>query len=246
MPEIPSLLELLKGGVHFGHQVSRRHPKMIPYIFTQKNGVHIINLEKTQLMLGSALEFVRKVVANGGTVLFLGTKEQARSIVQKHATECGMPYVTERWLGGTFTNFVEIRRVLQRFSELKLQRSGGQLERYTKKERLEFDREISRLERMVGGIEGLGKLPEALFVVDVKHEKIAVGEARQKGVPVVALCDTNVNPSTISYVIPANDDAIKSIVLVTRLVAEAVKEGVAERQAKAERAALEKDALAAV
>lgn len=239
MPEIPSLLDLLKSGVHFGHQVSRRHPKMAPYIFTHKSGVHIINMEKTQLMLGGALEFVRKTVANGGTMLFVGSKEQARSIVKKYATECGMPYVTERWLGGTFTNFGEIRRVLQRFSELKHQRTTGQLERYTKKERLEIDREISRLERMVGGIEGMGKLPEAIYVVDVKHEKIAVSEAHQKNVPVVALCDTNINPTQVSYVIPANDDAIKSIDLITRLVSAAVQEGRKDREAKLERSAAE-------
>lgn len=225
MPQLPTLLELFQAGVHFGHQVSKRHPKMKPYLFTVKNGVHIINLELTVQKLSEALAFITRTVASGGTVLFLGTKHQAKPIVAKYATAVGMPYVTERWLGGTFTNFVEISRVIQRFQDLKRKRESGELEKYTKKERLDFDREIERLETMVGGIEHLRKLPEVLFCVDVKQEDIAIAEAQRKGVPVVAICDTNVSPTPVSYVIPANDDAIKSLELITRLVSEAVAEG---------------------
>jgi len=233
MPQLPTLLELFTAGVHFGHQASKRHPKMKPYIFTVKNGIHIINLEITLQKLSEALAYVTTAVANGGTVLFLGTKQQAKSIVRKYATAVSMPYVTERWLGGTFTNFGEISRVIQRFQDLKRKRDTGGLEKYTKKERLDFDREIERLEKIVGGIEHLRKIPEVLYVVDVRNENIAVAEATRKGVPIVAPCDTNVNPTPIAQVIPANDDAIKSIELITRLVSEAVSEGLALRERQA-------------
>lgn len=225
MPQLPTLLDLFKAGVHFGHKVSKRYPKMEPYIFTVKNGIHIINLELTLRQLTVALEFVTDTVARGGTVLFLGTKQQAQPIIAKYAIEAGMPYVNERWLGGTLTNFAEISRVIQRFTELKRRRDSGELEKYTKKERLEFDREIERLQGMVGGIEHLKKIPEALFVVDVKHEHIAITEAAKKRVPIVALCDTNVNPTPVTAVIPGNDDAVKSIELIMRLAAEAVQAG---------------------
>lgn len=244
MTQIPSLLDLFKSGVQFGHLVSKRYPKMKPYIFSVKNGIHIINLEETQKKLAEALAFVTDLVAGGGTILFLGTKQQAQPIIAKYATDCGMPYVKERWLGGTFTNFVEIVRVIQRFQELKRKRQSGELEKYTKKERLEFDLEIGRLDRIVGGIEQLKKIPDALFVIDVKREHIAIAEAQRKKVPIVALCDTNVNPTPIQYVIPGNDDAIKSVELVTRLVSEAVAEGLARRQA-AGQAALSKTAVPA-
>ncbi len=228
MPALPTLVELFQSGVHFGHQVSKRHPKMQPYIFTVKNGIHIINLELTLQKLASALAFISRTVSQGGTVLLVGTKEQAKPIVQKYALETGMPYVNERWLGGTFTNFGEIARVISRFSELKRQRDSGELEKYTKKERLEFDREIERLRVIVGGVERMKKIPEAMFVIDVKHEHTAIAEAAKKRIPVVALCDTNVNPTPITHVIPGNDDAIKSIELITRIVAAAITEGQAE------------------
>jgi small subunit ribosomal protein S2 len=229
MPEIPDLLTMLKSGVHFGHQQARRHPKMEPYIFTAKSGFHIINLEKTQEKLKEALDFVKKIVSNGGTILFLSTKRQAKPIVEKYAKECEMPYITEHWLGGTFTNFVEIKKIIKRFSNLKKEKATGELEKYTKKEKLEFDREIEKLELAVGGIESLTKIPDAVFVCGVKTEKTAVLESIKKNIPIVAMCDTNINPEKITYPIPANDDAVKSIELITSLVAQAVKEGLAER-----------------
>ncbi len=229
MPEIPDLLTMLKAGVHFGHQQSRRHPKMEPYIFTAKSGFHIINLEKTQEKLKEALDFVKKIVSNGGTILFLSTKKQAKKIVEKHAKECEMPYIIEHWLGGTFTNYVEIKKVIKRFSNLKKEKASGEMDKYTKKEKLEFDREIEKLQLSVGGIENMSKIPDAIFICGVKDEKTAVLESIKKNVPIVAMCDTNINPEKITYPIPANDDAIKSIELITSLIAKVVKEGLAER-----------------
>ncbi len=230
MPNIPDLMTMLKSGVHFGHQLAKRHPKMKPYIFTAKSGFHIINLEETQEKLRIALEFVTKIVANGGTILFLGTKKQAQEIIIKYAKDCGMPYITERWLGGTFTNFIEISRVVKKYSELKKKKAAGELDKYTKKEKLEFEREIEKLDKIVGGIEELHKVPDVIFVVDVKKEKTAVAEANKKNIPVIAICDTNVNPDKVTYVIPANDDSIKSIELITALVAQAVKEGQSQKK----------------
>ena len=230
MSKIPDLLTMLKSGVHFGHQKGKRHPKMEPYIFTEKSGFHIINLEKTQEKLEEALEFTKKIVSNGGTILFLGTKKQAQPIVTKYAKEVGMPYIIERWLGGTFTNFAEVSRLVKKFTELKKKKSSGQLDKYTKKEQLEFDREIEKLDKMVGGVESLSRIPDAIFVIDVKKEKTAVSEAVKKNIPIIAMCDTNVNPQKIDYVIPANDDAVKSIELITGLIAEAVKEGLSLKE----------------
>ncbi len=232
MTQIPDLMTMLKSGVHFGHQQSKRHPKMNPYIFTAKSGFHIIDLEQTQVKLAQALEFVKNVVANNGTILFLGTKKQAQNIIIKYAKQTGMPYVTNRWLGGTLTNFVEISRVIKRLRQLKKDKKEGNLEKYTKKEQLEFDREIEKLEMVVGGIETVDRVPEAIFVVDIKKEKTAVAEANKRGVAIVAMCDTNVNPDNVSYCIPANDDAIKSIELMTSLVAAAVEEGLKLKTAK--------------
>jgi len=232
MSNVPDLLTMLKAGVHFGHQQGKRHPKMEPYIFTAKSGFHIIDLEKTQELLQVALEFIKKVVSNGGTILFLGTKKQAQAIIIKHAKECNMPYITERWLGGTFTNFSEVSRLVRKYTDLKKKKSSGELEKYTKKEKLDFEREIEKLEKMVGGIEGMAKVPDALFVIDVRREKTAVKEAIKRNIPIVAICDTNVNPQSVTYPIPANDDAVKSIELITGLVAEIVKEGLKERETK--------------
>lgn len=225
MPEIPDLLTMLKAGVHFGHKISKRHPKMEPYIFTAKNGFHIINIEETQVKLKEALGFVKKIVSSGSTILFLGTKKQARSIIAKAAQDCGMPYITERWLGGTLTNFSAIAKLIDKYRNLKEKRAKGELDKYTKKEKLEFDREIEKLENIVGGIANLKKIPEAIFICDLKKEKTAVREAVKKNIPIVAMCDTNTNPENINYPVPANDDAIKSIELITNLIAQAVKEG---------------------
>jgi len=233
MPKIPDLLTMLKSGVHFGHQVGRRHPKMKPYIFSAKSGFHIINLEETQKKLEEALEFVTKIVANGGTVLFLSTKKQAKQIVANYAKDCSMPYITERWLGGTFTNFGEIKKLVKKYTELKKKKASGELDKYTKKEKLEFDREIEKLDSMVGGIENLNKIPDAVFICGIKKEKTAVQEAMNRNIPIVGIADTNVDPDKITYPIPGNDDAVKSIDLITSLICQAVKEGQSKKQAPA-------------
>lgn len=220
-----SLLEMLQNGLHFGHQVSRWHPKMGGYIFGVRNGVHIINLEKTQEALLKSCEFVANIAASGGTVLFVGSKRQCQDIIRDAALSCGMPYVNKRWLGGLMTNFNVLFKVLKKYKDLKYKMEVGKLSKYTKKEQLEFSREIERLEESVGGIANLEKIPDAVFLVDVKREKTAFAEAQTKGVPVVAICDTNVNPEEIDYPIPANDDATKSITFIVGLIAEAVKEG---------------------
>lgn len=230
MVEIPDLIELLKTGAHFGHQVSKWHPKMKPYLFGSRNGIHIINLESTVVKLKEALDAARDIVAKGGTIVFLGTKRQAQPIVEKYAKECGMPYVTRRWLGGTFTNFAEISKVIRKLNDYRAKRDSGGFDKYTKKERVVIDREIEEMEAKVGGIASLTRLPEAIYVVDVKHEKTAVDEAREKRVPIFAMIDSNINPEHVTYGIPANDDAVKSIELITRLFAEAVKEGTALRE----------------
>lgn len=232
MPSIPTLVDLFRAGVHFGHRVSRRHPKMEPYIFTQRHNIHVIDLEKTLEKLKQAGEFVKKIVANGGTILFLGTKKQAHDIVMKYAQECRMPYVVEKWIGGTFTNFSEISKRIARYRVLKAQKESGELDKYTKKEQLLFDRELDRLQTMVGGILDLKKIPDAIYIIDVKREKTAVREAMKKEIPIVGICDTNANPQGITYMIPANDDGIKSIELITRFISEAVKEGLQERSDK--------------
>lgn len=238
MYEIPDLVELLKTGAHFGHQVSKWHPKMKPFLFGSRNGIHIINLEATVEKLKIALDAARDMVAKGGTIVFLGTKRQASGIVEKYAKECGMPYITTRWLGGTFTNFAEISKLIKKLNEYRAKRDSGGFDKYTKKERVVIDREIQDMERKVGGIASLTRLPEALYVVDAKHEKTAVEEAREKRVPIFGMIDSNINPEDIAYGIPANDDAVKSIELITRLMAEAVNEGkkLREKNAAAQKA----------
>lgn len=226
-----TLLELLKSGVHFGHQTSKWHPKMKPYIYSSRNGVHIINLEITAAKLKEALDFVEEIVSQGGLILFLGSKRQAKEIVSKHAKDCGMPYLNEKWLGGTFTNFSNISKLVKKLKELRGEFQSGEIEKYSKKERSVFHVELEKLERLIGGIENMDKLPSAIYVIDTKQEKTAVRESRKKGVTVVAIADTNVDPNLIDYPIPGNDDATKSIELLTSLIAEAVKAG----QAKAEK-----------
>lgn len=225
MVKIPSLLEMLKAGVHFGHQASRWHPKMGQYIFGKREGINVIDLEKTQKKLEEALDFITDTVSKGGVILFLGTKKQAQAIVKKYAEECGMPYVIERWLGGTITNFRVISKVLKKLKKIEKQKESGEIKKYTKKEQLVLTREAEKMDTLVGGIKDLEKIPDVLFVIDVKKEGTAIKEAKIKNVPVVAMCDTNVNPETVEYPIPANDDATKSIELIASLVSEAVKEG---------------------
>ncbi|MBI4257027.1 30S ribosomal protein S2 [Candidatus Uhrbacteria bacterium] len=225
MATMPSLVDMLKSGMHYGHTTSRWHPKMKPFIFGTRQGVHIINLEKTQEYLESALETLKGIASRGGVILFVGTKLQAQAPIKKYAQACGMPYVQNRWLGGTLTNFVQIKQTLKRMKMLKDQRDKGELRKYTKKEQLMISREIEEMEEKFGGIENLTRIPDAIFVIDVKTEKTAVQESIVTGIPVVALCDTNVNPEGITKVIPGNDDAVKSIELVCKLACDAIKDG---------------------
>lgn len=222
---MPNLIEMLQSGMHFGHSATHWHPKMKPFIFGERGGVHIIDLEKTQDQLETALQFVKDVADRGGIVLFVGTKPQAQAPIKKYADACGMPFVTERWLGGTLTNFSQIKETLKRLKSLKDQRDKGELKKYTKKEQLLITREIEEMEHKIGGIENITRVPEAIFVIDVRHEKTAVQEANITHTKVVGLCDTNVNIKGVDLVIPGNDDAVKSIELVSKLVCEAVKEG---------------------
>ena len=242
MANLPSLVDMLKSGMHFGHTTSRWHPKMKPFIFGARQGVHIINLEKTQEALSDALEFLKGIASRGGVVLFVGTKLQAKGPVQKYAEACGMPYVQNRWLGGTLTNFGQIKQTLKRMQMLKDQRDKGELKKYTKKEQLMISREIEEMEVKFGGIQHVARTPDAVFVIDVKTEKTAVQEAIVTGIPVVALCDTNINPDGITKIIPGNDDAVKSIELVCKLACDAIKDGkatvaktVADTRAKTEK-----------
>lgn len=225
MANMPSLVDMLKSGMHFGHITSRWHPKMKPFIFGSRLGVHIINLEKTQEALSEALEFLKGIASRGGVILFVGTKLQAQAPIQKYAQAAGMPYVQNRWLGGTLTNFGQIKQTLKRLKTLKDQRDKGELKKYTKKEQIMIGREIEEMEEKFGGIENVTRTPDAVFIIDVKTEKTAVQEAIVTGIPVVALCDTNVNPEGITKVIPGNDDAVKSIELVCKLACDAIKDG---------------------
>lgn len=222
----PSLDELITAGVHFGHRSSRWNPKMKPFIFTTRNKIHVIDLEETLTRLERALDYVKDLASRGETLLFIGTKRQAKDIVKKAAQSCDMPFVTVRWLGGTFTNYKTIQKTVRKLKELHQSKESKDFEqKYTKKERLTIEREIVKLENLFEGIKSMKKLPEAIYVLDVNHEKIAVTEAGIAGVKVVGLVDTNVDPDLVDYIIPGNDDAIKSIDLITKLVAEAVNEG---------------------
>lgn len=237
MAKIPSLLEMLKAGVHFGHQASRWHPKMKPYIYGERSGVHILDVEKTQTKLQEALNFVTETVAHGGSIVFVGTKRQAQPIIEACAKEAGMPYINTRWLGGTLTNFAQVQRLIRHYLDLKDKQTKGELRKYTKLEQLQFSREIEELDGKIGGLSTLTKLPDALFILDARHEKTAVREAITMGVTMVALVDSNVNPRGIRYVIPGNDDAVGSLTMVTKLMVDAVKEGKTKAIATAKAAA---------
>ncbi len=225
MTKIPSTEEMLKAGLHFGHQTSKWHPKMAPFIFGDRKGVHIFDLQKTQKKLEEALQFINKMASENKTILFVGTKDQVKSKITTQAKELEMPYVNNRWLGGTLTNFPVIKKLINKYLDLKEKQATGKLAKYTKKEQLDFSKQIEKLDRMVGGMANLKKLPDALFIWDIKKEKTALAEAKKKGIPVVAICDTNANPDGIKYIIPANDDATKGIKLILGLVAEVIKEG---------------------
>lgn len=220
------LMDMLKAGVHFGHKKSKKHPRMDEYIFAVRNGISIIDLSKTKFKLSEASDFAKKISASGGTVLFVGTKRQAGKIVKEAAERCEMPYVSERWLGGTFTNFDKILIGKKRLESLIAQKESGELEKkYTKKEVQEIGREMKRLEIKFGGIKKVNKIPEAVFVVDIEEEETAILEANKVGVPIIAITDSNTDPSTVTYPIPSNDDAIRSIELITNVIADAIIEG---------------------
>lgn len=225
-----TMRSLLEAGVHFGHRTRRWNPKMRPYIFTERNGIHIIDLSQTLAACQKAFEAIRNITGTGGVVLFVGTKRQAQETVALEAQRAGMPYVTTRWLGGTLTNFQTIRRRIKYLRSQEARRTRGELELVTKKEALDIEREIEKLNRRLGGIKEMDVLPDALFVVDVRREHIAVKEAKLLGIPVIAMVDTNCNPDDISTVIPSNDDAIRAIKLVVNAMAEGAVEGKSLRE----------------
>lgn len=218
MTQLPSVEEMLKSGMHFGHRTNRWHPKMKPYIFGVKNGLYVIDLVKSQEMLGKAIEFMSSLVSEGKTILFVGTKNQVKATMKKAAEESGQAYVVGKWLGGYLTNFPVVKKSIKKYQDLIEKQATGKLEKYTKKEQLDFAREIKKLEVRVGGLVGLNKLPDALFVWDIKEEKTAIDEARAKNIPIIALCDTNTNPEMVNYPIPGNDDSTKTIELILTAV----------------------------
>jgi len=220
-----TMRQMLEAGVHFGHQTRYWNPKMAPYIFGHRNKIHIINLEKTLALYQDALKFVRQLAANKGSILFVGTKRQAREILHEEAVRCGMPYVDHRWLGGMLTNFKTVKQSIKRLKEMEGMVEDGSLERLSKKEALGIQRELAKLQRSLGGIKDLAGLPDALFIIDVGYHKGAVTEALKLGIPVVAVIDTNHSPDKIAYVIPGNDDSSRAIRLYARGMADAVLEG---------------------
>ncbi len=224
MPEV-TMRELLEAGVHFGHQTRFWNPKMAPYIFGERSKIHIINLEHTLPLLKEALNFASSLAAKGGVILFVGTKRAAREAIEQEAKRCGMPYVNHRWLGGMLTNFKTVKQSIRRLRELEEMAQDGTFERLSKKEALMLRREMEKLERSLGGIKDMKTIPDALFVIDVGHEKIAVKEANKLGVPVIGVVDTNNSLEGVDYVIPGNDDAIRAIQLYCRLMADAILEG---------------------
>jgi small subunit ribosomal protein S2 len=232
------LTQLIEAGAHFGHLTRRWNPKMKPYIFMEKNGIHIIDLKKTQSLLSESAENLQKVVADGKRILFVGTKKQAKNIIETEARRCDMNWVSERWLGGMLTNFSTIRKSIKRLTNIEKQESDGTFDKITKKERLFLTREKLKLKKVLEGVETMSRLPGALFIVDIKKESIAVQEAHRLNIPVFAIVDTNCDPEEVDYLIPANDDAVKTIELIVRTMADAVVEGNARaKEIKAEEAA---------
>ena len=220
-----TMREMLEAGVHFGHQTRYWNPKMAPYIFGHRNKIHIVNLEKTMTLYHDALKFVRQLTSNKGSVLFVGTKRQAREIVREEALRCGSPYVDYRWLGGMLTNYKTVKGSIQRLKDMLVMREDGSFEKLSKKEALQYEREITKLERSLGGIKDMNGLPDALFVIDVGYQKGAISEAKKLGIPVIGIVDTNHSPDGVDYVIPGNDDSSRAIKLYARGMADAVLEG---------------------
>ena len=238
MPAV-SMKALLESGVHFGHRTNKWNPKMSPYIFTERNGIHIIDLQQTIKLLDDAFNKVRDTVAAGGTILFVGTKRQAQETIQEEAERCGMPYVNQRWLGGTLTNWVTIQQRIAELARLEKMFETGEINQLTKKEGLLIQREITRLQTRLSGIRNMKSLPDLLFVIDIEREDTAVREANLKGIPVIAMVDTNCDPSDIDYVIPSNDDAIRAIKLLVGRMADAVIEGKMMRKDEEEEVVVE-------
>ena len=233
--KLPKIEELLDAGVHFGHQTKRWHPKMEPYIYGVKKNIHIIDLERTEDLLKDACAFLYETAKRGEQIIFVGTKKQAREVVELEAKRCGAMYVTERWIGGTVTNFRIIKKNIDKLLSLMKRREEGDLEKYTKKERLLIDREIEKLQRNIGGIVNFKGTMGALFVVDSRREKTSIREAKIAGVKVVGLIDTNSDPASVDYVIPGNDDAIKSVAIILKAVSDAVEEGYLEYSKQSEK-----------
>ena len=222
---VVSMKQLLEAGVHFGHQTRRWNPKMAEYIFTERNGIYIIDLQKTVRKLDEAYNFVRELSENGGTLLFVGTKKQAMDSIREEAARCDMPYVNARWLGGMLTNFGTIQKRIRRLAQLKQMETDGTFAMLPKKEVIKLNLEIEKLEKFMGGITGMKKQPDALFIVDPRKERIAVAEAHKLGIPIIAIVDTNCDPDEVDYVIPGNDDAIRAVRLISGAMADAIIEG---------------------
>ena len=220
-----TMRQMLEAGVHFGHQTRFWNPRMAPYIFGQRNKIHIVNLEKTMVKYNEAMDFVRKLAANRGNIMFVSTKRQAREIIAEEAQRAGMPFVDERWLGGMLTNFKTVKQSIKRLKEVEAMMEDGSIDRLSKREALTVRRELDKLQKSIGGIKEMGGLPDALFVIDVGYHKIAITEAQKLGIPVVAVVDTNHSPDGVDYIIPGNDDSSRAIRLYARGVADAVLQG---------------------
>ncbi len=240
---IVTMKQLLEAGVHFGHRTRRWNPKMKPYIFTERNGIHILDLQQTIRQLTKAYNLVRDTIRDGGTILYVGTKKQAQQTIKENAERVGMPYVVTRWLGGTLTNFQTIRQRVDYLEELERRRDAGEFTRLPKKEALKLNRLIEKLEYRVGGLRNMHDLPDLVFIVDVRREELAVKEANRLGIPIIAMVDTNCDPDPIDLVIPSNDDAIRAIKLIVGKITEAVEEGQRMREALLAEEAAEEEAL---
>lgn len=226
--------DLIKNGVHYGHLVSKWNPAMKPYIFGKKQGIHIIDVVKTKILLERAMEFAKKIARNGGQILYVGTKKQAKDILRKYAEEVEMPYVVERWLGGTLTNLRTIRKSVETLKRIEQMKLDGTYDKLNKKERLMLERKRQKMEKILSGLVNMERLPQALFVVDIVEEHIAVHEANKLDIPVIAMVDTNADPNIVDYPIPSNDDAIQSIEYITSAITDAIKEGIQEREQEEE------------
>lgn len=245
MPKAASIQELLQSGAHFGHLTRRWNPKMKEFIFMQRNGIHIIDLKKTQNYLQEAIDEIQKLSRAGKTILFVGTKKQSTEIIRNEAVRAGMPYVTHRWLGGMLTNFATVRKSISRMQEIERMKTDGTFDELTKKERLMLSREQEKLENTLGGISNMNRLPGAIFVVDIQKEHLAVSEAIKLHIPIIAMVDTNSDPDVPDFIVPCNDDSARTIQLVTSQIADAIIEGAAEREAYEEEAYMEELAMAA-